>query len=473
MHQYKKTKIVATIGPATETPEMLEKLLSAGMNVMRLNFSHGDYAEHQKKLDTFRNITKNKDLSYAILQDLAGPKIRIGDFETESIVLKEKATFTLTTEKIIGNEKRAYVNYPTLHEEVKKGQHILLDDGRRRLEVIRITATDIVCKVLMGGMIRGRRGVNVPGAYLKVSSLTAKDKKDLVFGLKNNVEYIALSFVRRPEDIQELRKILVRNKSEAKIIAKIETQEAIDNLDAIIAATDGVMVARGDLAIEVPTQKVPLLQKQMITKCNKLGKPVIVATQMLESMVRNAVPTRAEVSDIANAILDGADAVMLSEETTYGEHPVEAVNVMSRVAHEVESLYPERIAYAEGEKGKKHGTDVVTTAIVNTAHDAGAKAIIAITQKGGSARMIARHRSTVRLITLSPNKYTCNQLALSFGCYAFQIPQLKNISDITELVRKFCVEHKIARKGDKVVIAAGLPFNKPEVGTNLMVVETI
>jgi len=332
----KKTKIVATIGPATESEKMLTELLKAGMNVMRLNFSHGDFAEHQARIDNLKKAMKKTKLSATIMQDLGGPKIRIGNFKTDSVTLVAGQSFTLTTDKIEGDETRVSINYMELPKEVKKGHIIFLHDGKKKLQVTAIKGNDVVTKVLVGGEIKGKRGVNLPDSDLSVHSLTEKDLVDLEFGIKNNVDYIALSFVRRPADITELRDILKARKSKAKIVAKIETPQAIENIDQIIKLTDAIMVARGDLAIEVPFEKVPLYQKMMVKKSNKAKKFIIIATQMMESMISSPVPTRAEVSDVANAIIDGTDAVMLSEETTLGKFPVEAVMAMTRIAEEVE-----------------------------------------------------------------------------------------------------------------------------------------
>jgi pyruvate kinase len=333
----KNTKIVATIGPKTESIEMLSKLLDIGMNVMRLNFSHGDFGEHQNRVDNLKVAMKSTGKSALILQDLGGPKIRIGDFKTESVTLKVGQRFTITTDDILGDENIVSVNYSLLPKEVKDGHIIFMHDGKKKLVVKEVVGNNIICEVLVGGEIKGRRGLNMPDSDLSVKSLTEKDLSDLEFGIKNEVDLIALSFVRRSEDIKELREILKQRNSKAGIVAKIETPQAIANIDEIISLSDWIMIARGDLAIEVPFEKVPLYQKMIIKKCNALGKPVITATQMMESMIKSPVATRAEVSDVANAILDGTDAVMLSEETTLGDYPVEAVTVMKTIALEIEN----------------------------------------------------------------------------------------------------------------------------------------
>lgn len=472
----KKTKIVCTIGPATEKRETLGKLLKEGMNVMRLNFSHGDFDEHGKRVENFRRASTELGIRGAILQDLAGPKIRIGNFKTETITLKEGQDFVLTIDDIEGDDTRVHINYPHLPAEVAPGHIIFLHDGKKKLEVIEVNGNDVLCKVLIGGEIKGKRGVNLPDSAISVSCLTEKDKKDLEFGIKHDVDFIALSFVRKPADIEELRAILKEKKSKAKIIAKIETPQAIRNIDEIIDLADGIMIARGDLAIEVPTEKVPFFQKYMIKKCNELGKPVITATQMLESMIHSPVPTRAEVSDIANAILDGTDAVMLSEETTLGGYPVEAVRVMARVAREVEANYPERKILHSKTNGRTEVTDSITGSVVKTAHDVDAKAIVALTGSGFTARMISRHKPRVPVFALSSDEKTVSQMALSFGCVPVLVDDWKTATQAMDIVREICLEKNIAKEGEHVVLSAGahsIDDKHPKKETNMLLVETI
>lgn len=471
MNLGKKTKIVCTIGPATESLEKMTELTNAGMNVMRLNFSHDGFDEHQKRLDTIRQVMKKTGKTVAVLQDLCGPKIRIGTFKDKMIMLHEGQTFILTTDECEGNETRVQINYPQLPKEVKKGTIIMLQDGSKRLEVVEVKGNDIVTKVMIGGRLSGRKGVNVPGANLSLGALTEKDKADLEFGIKNKIDFVALSFVRRASDIADLRKILDDAKSRAHIIAKIETPEALDCLDEIIAAADGIMIARGDLAIEIPAEEVPLVQKLIISKCNAIGKPVITATQMLESMVKNPVPTRAEVSDIANAIIDGTDAIMLSEETALGDFPVEAVEVMTKVAQKVESEVYTRDTIAEYDSS--HGvTDVVSQSAVRATHNVGAKLIVALTRSGRSARMIARYRPAESILALSDNPDDVAKLMLTFGCYPMPAPTFKTVAEIMEIVRSVTLDKELAQKGDKVVIVAGMPFGTSN-DTNMILVETL
>ncbi|NQV88268.1 MAG: pyruvate kinase [Parcubacteria group bacterium] len=467
--------MVATIGPATESDEMLRKLINEGVNVARLNFSHADHMEHQFRVDNMRDIAKKTGKPFAILQDLAGPKIRIGKFSTEKITLKEGETFTLTTEKIVGDVNRVHVNYPDLPKEVYVGGFILIQDGQKKLEIIDIKGDDVICKVVVGGSLGSSRGVNLPGAHLKISSLTEKDRRDLEFGIKNKVDFIALSFVRKPEDIIELREILDKVKCQAQIIAKIETPEAVENIDKIIEVSDGIMVARGDLAIEVPAETVPMIQKMIIKKCNMVGKPVITAMQILESMIKSHVPTRAEVSDIANAILDGTDALMLSEETTLGLYPVEAVKVMTRVAKQIENdeYSEEKYDLGRADKGLLIVPDAVSGGAVRISHDVGAKLIFALTESGFTTRMISRYKPSPLIIAITPNQITANQLMLSYGCSPVVIPRVTTLEEAFDVVRKFCLENKFAKKGDKVVIAAGAPFNTEAIPTNMILVEEI
>ncbi|PIQ35672.1 MAG: pyruvate kinase [Candidatus Yonathbacteria bacterium CG10_big_fil_rev_8_21_14_0_10_43_136] len=476
----KKTKIVATIGPASESEAMLTCLVKAGMNVCRLNFSHGAHEEHFEKVKNIRKVAEKLGTPTAILQDLSGPKIRIGDFYQERVMLKKGGLFTLTTKACVGDETKAFVSYSALPKEIMKGDSILLDDGKKRLEILEVKGDEIKCRIIVGGETKGRRGVNIPGVSLKISCLTAKDKKDVLFGIEHKVDYVALSFVRRASDIRELRAILTKAKSTAKIISKIETEEAIQNIDAIIAETDGVMVARGDLAVEVPAQEVPILQKMIIEKCNIAGKPVIVATQMMESMIKSPVPTRAEVSDVANSILDGADAVMLSEESALGEYPVETVQMMSNVAEIAEKNYPHSKAlYGDALLGvgdrrahRKDVVDAVTFSVVSTASAVGAKVIIALSESGLTARMVSRYRPEQPVIAMSPKDYVVRQLELVFGCFPARIEHFTNVSDVMKVVRAYVLKKKLAKKGDKVVVAAGIPFGHVG-GTNTIMVEVI
>jgi pyruvate kinase len=337
--QDNKVRIIATIGPASSSEEVLTEMVKEGVDILRMNFSHGSFDEHQVKIDNGRKVAEKINTSILFMQDLGGPKIRIGTFGNNpenNVNLREDQEFILTTEKVEGTEDKVFINYSNLPKEVEIGNEILIDDGNIKLEVTQKTNDDIYTKVLIGGEIKGNRGVNIPEANLSTKALTEKDKKDLDFGVKNQVDYVALSFVRTPEDVEDLRNELRERGLDAKIISKIETPQALENIDKIIDLSDGIMVARGDLAVEIGIEEVPVVQKKLIKKCNEAGKFVIVATQMLEEMVESPNPTRAEVSDVANAILDGADAIMLSQETTVGKYPVKAVEMMAKVAKEIE-----------------------------------------------------------------------------------------------------------------------------------------
>jgi pyruvate kinase len=474
----KKTRIIATIGPASESVEMLTKLMKAGVNVARLNFSHGDHAWHESTYRAVRKAAKEGGYTVAVMQDLMGPKIRIGDFATEFVTLKKGAVFTLTTKKGVGDETGAYITYTDLHKDVKKGDRVLLDDGKVAMTVEKISGTDVVCRIVIGGKIRGRRTVNVPGAYLSLSALTKKDKEDVAFGAKLGVDIVALSFVRTAQDVRDLKKLLKKHESKAKIMVKIETPEGVENIREITEEADAVMVARGDLAVEVPREDVPLIQKEIIGVCNSLGKPVVVATQMLETMITEANPTRAEVSDIAHAILEGADAIMLSAETGVGAYPVEAVEVMTRVAKKVEQKCDGRDIVrmpqvCGGREGCDHGiVDAMSESAVRIAKSVRAKAIIALTESGFTARMIARFRPQQELFAVTPNEMTMRQMELSFGCHARTIKPFTHVNDVRATMEEIVLREKIAKKGDTIVIAAGIPFGKAG-GTNMVLVHVV
>lgn len=469
--QIKKTKIVATIGLASSSERELTGMIHAGMNVARLNFSHGSHEDHSKIIDTIRKVSEKTKMPIAILQDLMGPKIRIGDFSTDQIHLKKGADFTLTIEPCIGDERHAYISYHALPKEVSEGMDILLDDGKRKLRVVSVTEKEIHCKIIDGGDIHGRRGVNVPGAHLNIGSLTEKDRKDLVLGIKKGVDFVALSFVQTADDVKKLRALLEEKKSKIGIIAKIETEEAVTNIDSIIEVSDGIMVARGDLAVEIPKEDVPLVQKIIIKKAIEAGKPVITATQMLDSMINSTVPTRAEVNDVANAILDGTDAVMLSGETAMGDHPVLVIETMSSIALRTEgsSLYEEEVAKF---KRVSHGiVDSVSASVSATAAIVDAKVIVAFSEYGFTPRMISRYKPKQPILVLTPHEATHRQIILSFGCVSEIIPPVKKVVDAAALAKKMLLKKKLIKKGEVFVLAAGIPFGRTG-GTNMLLVQT-
>ncbi len=472
MSNFKKTKIVATLGPSCADEKTMTAMVKAGMNVARANFSHGSHEEHRALIEKMRAVSEKTRIPVAILQDLSGPKIRIGDFVDGAITLKKGATFTLTTKKVPGTVDRVYLNYSKLPREVKKGQDILLNDGKVRLHVEKTTPTDIVTTVVVGGMIRSRRGVNVPGADLSIPAITAKDKLDIVFGKEVGVNFVTLSFVRHARDIENLRTLLGDTANEVGIIAKIETTQAVENIDAIIAAADGIMVARGDLAIEIPKEEVPIVQKTIILKCNQVGKPVITATQMLDSMKEHPVPTRAEVSDVANAIFDGTDAVMLSDETAVGLNPALAIETMAGIAQKIEasSLYHDE--YYRRVHSSQNSVDAVTSSIVRTAHTTEAKAIVAFSESGYTGRLVARHHPQQPIIVLTPHKKTFFQSLLNFGCYPHDAPIITSIEEAIDLAKKALKDYGLGKKGDTFVLGAGLPLGKSGP-TNTMLIERV
>ncbi|MHB8660584.1 MAG: pyruvate kinase [Minisyncoccota bacterium] len=473
--RFKRTKIVATIGPSCCEAKTLTRLIEAGVNVTRLNFSHGSHEEHARYIKTIRAVAKKRSDPIAILQDLSGPKIRIGDFADGGITLVPGAHLTLTPQKCAGSEKRVFINYPYLSEEVKKGDFILLDDGRRKLEVVAVHDRDVETKILVGGAIKGRRSVNAPGAFRKMNPVTEKDRVDLAFGIAQGVDFIALSFVRSADDVKKFRALIKKRspKYAPSIIAKIETNEAVADIDAILAEADGVMVARGDLAVEASPENVPLMQKQIIRKSVAAGKVVITATQMLESMIQSPVPTRAEVGDVANAILDGTDAVMLSQETAMGEYPVEAVAMMAQIAHKTENHSTYRDLFRGIHASDETETvDAIGRAVVDAAHATNAKAIVALSESGFTARMISRYRPTRPIIVFTPREETARRLALSFACHSFVASSFENLLDVVAESKHTLVHEKLASKGDHIIIAAGIPFGKVG-GTNMMLVQTL
>lgn len=465
-----KTKIVATLGPNSTEVSTITKMIKAGLSVARINMSHGDFEEHAGKIKNARTAAKKAGRPIAILQDLSGPKIRIGDFETELVTLEPGKALTLTTKKCVGTAERVHVNYAKLPKEVEVGMDIYLNDGKQKLTVTKIADTEIYTTIMVGGTIRGRRGVNIPDGNLSISSLTPKDRKDLKFGLEQGVNFMTLSFVRTAADLHLLRKLIAT--PDIAIVAKIETKAAIENLDEIVDAADVIMVARGDLAIEMPIEQVPLLQKRIIETANRRGKPVITATQMLDSMRIASTPTRAEVTDIANAIIDGTDAIMLSDETAVGEYPVEAVATMTRVAQQIESdEYLTRIEKKWDFKPESN-CDAVSRSIARSVKPADACAIIALTESGYTGRMVARYRPQTPIMVLTPHESTFLKMRVVYGCEPVKIKPVKNIAAAKKAASKVITDHKLGKKGDTYVMGAGIPFGSSGA-TNLMLIETV
>lgn len=469
----RKAKIVCTIGPASESVETLKKLIDAGMNVARLNFSHGSHEEHAVRIQNIRQACQETGRQVAILLDTKGPEIRTGILETESVELVEGNIITLTTEEVKGTAERISITYGDLAQDVDVGSTILIDDGLIGLAVESIQGNDIVCRIKNGGTLKSKKGVNVPGVKIKLPGITEKDAQDIEFGIAQDVDFIAASFVRKASDILEIREILERHRAKIDIIAKIENQEGVDNVDEILAIADGLMVARGDLGVEIPVEEVPLVQKLLIKKCNDLGKPVITATQMLDSMQRNPRPTRAEASDVANAILDGTDAIMLSGETAAGKYPVESVETMNRIAIRTEAeLNYREVLHTHSLQKQITITDAISQAVANAALDLEASAIITPTESGYTAKLVSKYRPKAPIVAVTPHKGVVRRLSLVNGVYPILGPMADSTDEMLELSVREAVHSGIVRHGDLVVITAGVPVR--ETGTtNLMKIHVI
>lgn len=466
-----KTKIVGTLGPNSNDVPMIEKMIYAGLTVARINMSHGDHDVHRQAIRNARKASKQTGRPLAILQDLSGPKIRIGDFDTEDVTLVNGKNFILTTKAGVGNVDKVYVNYEKLPQEVEVGMNIYLNDGKQKLLIEKVSKTEIHTKVISGGTIKGRRGVNIPDGNLSIPAITAKDKRDLEFGLAQKVDFITLSFVRNGDDIKKLRK-LIGDRSKAAIVAKIETKAAINNLESIVREADVIMVARGDLAIETPLETVPLLQKKIIKASNHAGKPVITATQMLDSMRTSTTPTRAEAADIANAILDGTDALMLSDETTIGDHPDKAIMTMASIAREVENDEYTIEHLSKWTFPSVTVCDTVSRSIVASSRVTKAKVIAALSESGYTGRMIARHRPKAPIVVLTPDKSTFNKMLVVFGCEPVLIKKLKDLTSARKIARDYIISKSLAEPGETFILGAGMPFGVRGT-TNTMLIEKI
>ena len=463
----KRTKIVATLGPASSDKKILKKMVESGLNVVRLNMSHGTHDEHKARIELLREVEKETGKPIPILMDLCGPKIRIGKIPKEPLFLHRGDRIVLTTGKPVKN--KITVNYPDLHREVRKGEAILLADGAFRLKVKEVRGEDIICEVLVGGPLTSHKGVNLPHSKLSVPALTEKDKEDVKFGIENGVDIIALSFVRKAEDVVELRELIRSLGKNIPIIAKIEKPEAVKNIDSILKVADGIMVARGDLGVELPIEKVPVIQKQLIRKANEAGKPVITATQMLKSMVDLPSPTRAEVTDIANAVLDGTDALMLSEETAVGKYPVRVIKTMAKVASETEKIYPyKRYIDMPAETLQ----DSLAKSACNLSREVKVKAIVPFTRSGASALAVAKYRPPVPIYAVTHDIETCRMLNLVWGVEPFLTLLVQSTDRIIEESLKVAKEKKLAKKGDRIIVLAGAPAGIPGT-TNLLRVVTV
>ncbi|GAA6742504.1 pyruvate kinase [Thermus antranikianii] len=473
MRPFKRTKIVATLGPASDSKEAIRAMAEAGADVFRLNFSHGTHEEHRKRVAWVREVEKELGKTLAILQDLQGPKIRIGRFKGGRVELKVGQPFILTRAPVEGDETRVSITYKGLPEDVAPGQLLLLDDGRLRLRVERVQGDEIHTVVEVGGVLSDTKGINVPGSDLSIPSLSEKDIQDLALGAELGVDWVAVSFVRSRDDLLLARHYLARHGSRARLMAKIEKPSAVHRFEEILEEADGIMVARGDLGVEMPLEEVPIVQKRLILRAIAAGKPVVTATQMLESMVQNPSPTRAEASDVANAIFDGTDAVMLSAETAAGAYPVEAVATMARIARVVESS-PEFLQKLNVLRPAPTPTtqDAIAQAADDIVEAVEAKAIVVFTATGSSARRIARTRPRVPVLALTPNPEVERQLALVWGVLPHLAPDPQDTDDMVRIALEKVKACGLAQVGERVVIAAGVPFGVRGT-TNLIRVERV
>ncbi|SEO22889.1 pyruvate kinase [Paenibacillus sp. OV219] len=470
----RKTKIVCTIGPSSESLENTKKLINAGMNVARLNFSHGDFEEHGNRIKNIRQACKELGKTVAILLDTKGPEIRLGKLKEEPIELVQGDTITLTTEEILGDRNRIPVTYSNLPADVEEGSTILIDDGLIGLTVEEVAGTEIKCRIVNSGPIKSKKGVNVPGVHISLPGITEKDANDIIFGIEQGVDFIAASFVRKATDVLEIRELLEKHgANHIQIISKIENQQGVDNLDEILEVSDGLMVARGDLGVEIPAEEVPLVQKKMIQKCNVAGKPVITATQMLDSMQRNPRPTRAEASDVANAVFDGTDAIMLSGETAAGKYPVESVQTMSRIAVRAEETLDYREIFTRQANAQQTTvTEAISQAVANSALDLTAKAIITSTESGYTARMISKYRPKSPIIAVTPVEQVMRRLALIWGITPVLGTPAETTDEMFDIAVQGGISSGMVKLGDTVIITAGVPVGRSG-STNLIKIHTI
>ena len=472
---FRRTKIVATVGPACQSEEMLSALVQEGVDVFRLNFSHGDHAAKADVIRIIRGLSQKHEHAVAILADLQGPKIRTGLMEGGGMELRAGSEVTVTTREIMGKDGEIPTIYKNLPNDVRQGDRILLDDGLMELRVLRVEGADVRCQVVSGGLLKDRKGINLPGAKVSAPALTEKDREDLDFCMREEIDYVALSFVRQATDVLELKNILAQNNSQLRVIAKIEKPEAVINFPAILEASDGIMVARGDLGVEMNPEKVPLIQKRIIRRCNEAGKPVITATQMLESMVQNPRPTRAETSDVANAILDGTDAIMLSAETASGKYPREAVNMMVQVARNVEGdpQLRRQVYHSLAESaGATHLVEVLGQAACRVAEAVHAAAILAFTQTGSTAALVSKYRPALPILAVTPYEKVRRMLALYSGVHSLRVDIEGDTETQIIKVEEAVLSTGLFKKKDVVVITMGSPLSAPGT-TNLMKVHEL
>lgn len=471
----KKTKIICTMGPNSDDRELVKALALSGMDIARFNFSHGDYEEQKARLDLLKSVREELDIPVAALLDTKGPEIRTGLLQGgKKVTLVEGETYTLTTREIVGDQKTGHINYDGLGRDVTAGNRILIDDGLIELEVLEVSGPDIVCRIINGGELGERKGVNVPNVKIRLPALTEKDKEDIRFGIREGYDFIAASFVRTADAIREIREILDEAGSPIQIIAKIENAEGIENLDSIIEASDGIMVARGDMGVEIPAEQVPHIQKMIIQKCNLACKPVITATQMLDSMIRNPRPTRAEVSDVSNAVYDGTDAVMLSGETAMGKYPLEALKMMAHICEDTEQYLDD--GYYRDRKVSVENIQNISNAVcyssVATANDLNARVIIAPSISGFTTRLLSKWRPRTRIIGLSPSATAVRQMQIYWGVTPFQAKRSVSTDRLIEDSLDLLKEKQVIRDGDIAVVTAGVVTransHEPATNTNIM-----
>ena len=471
----RKTKMICTVGPASESEEILEQIIKAGMNASRHNFSHGDHEEHRGRIEKVRKIAKKLNKEIAIVLDTKGPEIRTGKFEPSKLELQMGTEFTIYPGKmdLVGDATKCAVTYADLGKDVKPGDTILIDDGLVGLTVKEASAEAVKCVVNNTGLVGTHKGVNVPGVSIKLPALTEKDAADLKFGCEMGVTAVAASFIRKADDVLAIRKLLNENGGEhILIISKIENQEGVDNIDSILEASDGIMVARGDLGVEIPIENVPAVQKMIIKKCNEAGKIVVTATQMLDSMMRNLRPTRAEVSDVANAIMDGTDAIMLSGESANGSYPVEAVQTMARIAEKTEETLQYHVAVSNAKRHIPAIAGVISRAACNAANELEAAAIISSTQTGATAKRLSQCRPVAPIVAITPCEKVAKKLCFNFGVYPVVADKMESTDEMMENAVKIAEKNGYVKNGDTVIIAAGVPVDK--VGaTNLMKVSVV
>lgn len=470
----KKTKIICTLGPASASEQVMGELLDNGMNVARVNFSHGTHESHEITIDTFRKVRDEKGIAAAVMLDTKGPEIRLGDFKDGSVELKRGDIFTFTSDEVLGDNEKVSITYKDLPRQMSEGDYVLVDDGMMKFKVISSNEKDLKCEALTSGKLSNHKGVNIPDKSLDMEYLSETDKSDLLFGIKKDVDYVAASFMRRKEDALDLRNFLNENAGERiKIIAKIENLEGIQKFEEILANVDGIMVARGDMGVEIDYERLPGIQKHIIKKCKEAGKIVITATQMLESMIENPMPTRAEITDVANAVFQGSSAVMLSAESAAGQYPVEAVKAMTRIIVQSEKDFEEYgEKYVESEKNREDITNAVGHGATTIAKDIKAKALVAITKTGYTASKISKFGPSVPIIGLTPDKKVFHQMALLWGVYPAILKEEQDLEAMFKDAAKVSVQTGLVQKGDILVITAGVPVGK--VGsTNSIRVEEV